>query len=212
MTCVFNPHTLSWIPAPTPATYHGEELAFSSPDRNNDSDGTADARGAAIRDDARKHEVMKIRFSTKDCRQRSVLASCTPSPSHVPRRLLPARLREQYEALQAAHSRQTTKEFCFLSNMPFDPVSKPPSLKVLVLMDAFKMKKSIVFDFTTRTRSEQEPYHCPNVPPPFEVLVQETPQLLQIHGHVCPGEHFFSGPDSSAFLAELAIGKVPGVG
>jgi transposase len=61
--------------------------------------------------DTRKHEVIKIRFSTKDCQQCPVLSFCTSSTSRVPRRLLSVRPQEQYEALQAAGKLQATKEF-----------------------------------------------------------------------------------------------------
>lgn len=61
--------------------------------------------------DARKHEVIKIRFSTQDCRQCPVLHLCTASQSPVPRRLLSVRPQAQYEALQAARKAQTAKGF-----------------------------------------------------------------------------------------------------
>jgi transposase len=61
--------------------------------------------------DTRKHEVIKIRFSTKDCQQCPVLSFCTSSTSRTPRRLLSVRPQEQYEALQAARKHQATKEF-----------------------------------------------------------------------------------------------------
>jgi transposase len=61
--------------------------------------------------DTRKHEVIKIRFSTKDCQQCPVLSFCTSSNSRAPRRLLSVRPQEQYEALQAARKLQATKEF-----------------------------------------------------------------------------------------------------
>jgi transposase len=61
--------------------------------------------------DTRQHEVIKIRFSTKDCQACPVLTSCTSSQSRAPRRLLSVRPQEQYEALQAARKQQATKEF-----------------------------------------------------------------------------------------------------
>ncbi|HEU5377531.1 MAG TPA: transposase [Ktedonobacteraceae bacterium] len=61
--------------------------------------------------DNRGHEVIKIRFSTKDCRACPSQMACTHSQSKVPRRLLTVRPQEQYQALQAARQRQTTKTF-----------------------------------------------------------------------------------------------------
>ena len=61
--------------------------------------------------DARHHEVIKIRFSTKDCQACPVLSLCTSSKSRAPRRLLSVRPQHQYEALQAARKLQATKEF-----------------------------------------------------------------------------------------------------
>jgi transposase len=61
--------------------------------------------------DNRKNEVIKIRFSTKDCQACPSQMQCTHSASRTPRRRLPVRPQEQYEALQAARQRQTTKAF-----------------------------------------------------------------------------------------------------
>lgn len=61
--------------------------------------------------DNRGHQVIKIRFSTKDCRACPRQMQCTHSESRAPRRLLTVRPQEQYEALQAARRRQTTKAF-----------------------------------------------------------------------------------------------------
>jgi transposase len=61
--------------------------------------------------DTHQHEVIKIRFSTKDCQACPALAMCTASKSRAPRRLLSVRPQQQYEALQAARKLQTTKEF-----------------------------------------------------------------------------------------------------
>jgi transposase len=61
--------------------------------------------------DPRQHEVIKIRFSTKDCQTCPVLALCTSSKSRAPRRLLSVRPQQPYEALQAARKLQATKEF-----------------------------------------------------------------------------------------------------
>jgi len=61
--------------------------------------------------DPRHHEVIKIRFSTKDCQVCPVVSLCTSSKSRAPRRLVSVRPQHQYEALQAARKLQATKEF-----------------------------------------------------------------------------------------------------
>jgi transposase len=61
--------------------------------------------------DNRKNEVIKIRFSTKDCQHCPCLASCTHSASSAPRRLLTVRPQAQHQALQAARRRQRTPAF-----------------------------------------------------------------------------------------------------
>jgi transposase len=61
--------------------------------------------------DSQKNEVIKIRFSTKDCKVCPCQIHCTHSQSRVPRRLLSVRPQQQYEALQAARQRQTKKGF-----------------------------------------------------------------------------------------------------
>jgi transposase len=61
--------------------------------------------------DTRSNESIKIRFSTKDCQACPSQTQCTHSQSRVPRRLLSVRPQEQYQALQAARERQTTKAF-----------------------------------------------------------------------------------------------------
>jgi transposase len=61
--------------------------------------------------DNRSNESIKIRFSTKDCQACPSQTQCTHSQSRVPRRLLSVRTLEQYQALQAARERQTTKAF-----------------------------------------------------------------------------------------------------
>jgi len=61
--------------------------------------------------DTRQHEVIKRRFSTKDCQVCPALSLCTSSTSRAPRRLLSVRPQQQYEALQTARKRQATKEF-----------------------------------------------------------------------------------------------------
>jgi len=57
------------------------------------------------------HEVIKIRFSTIDCRSCPRLTSCTSSQSPTPRRLITVHPREQHEALQAARRRERTAAF-----------------------------------------------------------------------------------------------------
>lgn len=61
--------------------------------------------------DNRQHEVIKIRFSTKDCQHCPRLASCTSSQSRAPRRLLSVRPQAQHQALQEARRRQRTSAF-----------------------------------------------------------------------------------------------------
>jgi transposase len=61
--------------------------------------------------DHRKNEIIKIRFSTKDCQACPCQSQCTHSQSGVPRRLLSVRPREQQETLQAARRRQQTSAF-----------------------------------------------------------------------------------------------------
>ncbi len=61
--------------------------------------------------DSRKHEVIKIRFSTRDCQACPLVRLCTSSTSRAPRRLLSIRPQAHYEALRAARSRQATKAF-----------------------------------------------------------------------------------------------------
>jgi transposase len=61
--------------------------------------------------DNRNNEIIKIRFSTKDCQVCPCQSRCTHSQSRVPRRLLSVRPQEQYEALQAARRRQQTTAF-----------------------------------------------------------------------------------------------------
>jgi transposase len=61
--------------------------------------------------DNRTRDVIKIRFSTRDCQACPLLARCTSSRSRAPRRLLTVRPQVQYQALQAARRRQTTSAF-----------------------------------------------------------------------------------------------------
>ncbi|BCL84590.1 IS1182 family transposase [Ktedonobacteria bacterium brp13] len=64
--------------------------------------------------DNRTNEVIKIRFSTTDCRSCPRLTSCTTSQSPTPRRLITVHPREQHEALQAARRREQTPAFAKL--------------------------------------------------------------------------------------------------
>src|SRR6266568_3497022 len=64
--------------------------------------------------DNRTNEVIKIRFSTTDCRSCPRLTSCTASQSSTPRRLITVHPREQHEALQAARRREQTPAFAKL--------------------------------------------------------------------------------------------------
>jgi len=61
--------------------------------------------------DNRTNEVVKIKFSVRDCRVCPSQPQCTHSRSRAPRRVLTVRPQEQHEALQAARKRQTTKAF-----------------------------------------------------------------------------------------------------
>ena len=61
--------------------------------------------------DNRNNEVIKIRFSTTDCRSCPRLTSCTSSHSPTPRRLITVRPHEQHEALQAARRREQSPAF-----------------------------------------------------------------------------------------------------
>lgn len=60
--------------------------------------------------DQRRHEVIKVKFSSKDCRQCPSRSSCTHAARHV-RRTLTLRPEAQYLALQAARAREKTEEF-----------------------------------------------------------------------------------------------------
>lgn len=61
--------------------------------------------------DNRKNEVIKIKFSTRDCGICPRLTSCTSSQSPTPRRLITVRPNAQHEALQAARRREQTPAF-----------------------------------------------------------------------------------------------------
>lgn len=60
--------------------------------------------------DNRDTEVIKIKFSSTDCRPCPQRSHCTRAQRY-PRRTLTVRPREHYEALQAARERQSTPEF-----------------------------------------------------------------------------------------------------
>ena len=87
--------------------------------------------------DSRQHEVIKIRFSTKDCQQCSVLSFCTSSTSRAPRRLLSVRPQEQYEALPAARKHQATKEFSrhYALRSGIEATISPSAFVLLICVD-----------------------------------------------------------------------------
>lgn len=60
--------------------------------------------------DNRTNEVIKIKFSTKDCQVCPSLRLCTQSVRHV-RRTVTIRPKEQYDALLARRQQETTKDF-----------------------------------------------------------------------------------------------------
>jgi transposase len=61
--------------------------------------------------DHRKNEVIKIKFSTKDCGSCPLLTRCTRSEKKYKRRTITVRPQAQHEALQAARRRQQTRTF-----------------------------------------------------------------------------------------------------
>jgi len=61
--------------------------------------------------DKRKNEVIKIKFSTKDCAACPCQAQWTRSTKTYPRRTVTIRRREAYLALQAARQREKTEDF-----------------------------------------------------------------------------------------------------
>jgi transposase len=61
--------------------------------------------------DNRTREVIKIRFSTKDCHACPLVTRCTTARSRAPRRLLTVQPQQQYQALRVARRRQTTQAF-----------------------------------------------------------------------------------------------------
>ncbi len=61
--------------------------------------------------DNRKNEVIKIKFSTKDCAPCPCRSQCTRSTKTYPRRTVTIRRQEAYVALQAARERERTEDF-----------------------------------------------------------------------------------------------------
>jgi transposase len=61
--------------------------------------------------DNRRTDVIKIRFSEKDCARCPHVQGCVRSTKKYPRRLLTVRRQAAYEALQAARVRETTAAF-----------------------------------------------------------------------------------------------------
>jgi transposase len=61
--------------------------------------------------DNRDNPVLKMKFSTKDCRHCAKLAQCVRSKKRYPRRTLTIRPQPQYQALQTARQREATPAF-----------------------------------------------------------------------------------------------------
>jgi transposase len=61
--------------------------------------------------DKRTNDVIKIKFSTKDCRQCPYLLQCVRSKKRYPRRTLTIRPQRQFEALHAMRQREATTQF-----------------------------------------------------------------------------------------------------
>jgi transposase len=61
--------------------------------------------------DNRGNAVIKVKFSTKECRRCDHLAQCVRSKKRYPRRTLTIRPQPQYQALQAARQREATAAF-----------------------------------------------------------------------------------------------------
>jgi hypothetical protein len=61
--------------------------------------------------DNRENPVIKMKFSTKDCRHCATLAPCVRSKKRYPRRTLTIRPQPPYQALQAARQREATDVF-----------------------------------------------------------------------------------------------------
>jgi transposase len=61
--------------------------------------------------DNRRNAVIKVKFSSKDCRRCDHVAQCIRSKKRYPRRTLTIRPQPQYQALQAARQREATEAF-----------------------------------------------------------------------------------------------------
>jgi transposase len=61
--------------------------------------------------DNRGNAVIKVKFSSKDCRRCDHVAQCVRSKKRYPRRTLTIRPQPQYQALQAARQREATEAF-----------------------------------------------------------------------------------------------------
>jgi transposase len=61
--------------------------------------------------DNRGHPVIKVKFSTKDCRRCAQIAPCIRSTRRYPRRTPCSRPQPYYQALQAARQREATEAF-----------------------------------------------------------------------------------------------------
>jgi transposase len=61
--------------------------------------------------DHHQNEVIKIKFSSRDCRHCAQLSQCVRSTKRYPRRTLTIRRHQQHQALQAAREREGTKAF-----------------------------------------------------------------------------------------------------
>jgi transposase len=61
--------------------------------------------------DSRKNAVIKVKFSSKDCRRCDHVSQCIRSKKRYPRRTLTIRPQPQYQALQTARQREATAAF-----------------------------------------------------------------------------------------------------
>jgi transposase len=61
--------------------------------------------------DNRENRVMKVKFSSQDCRRCDHVTPCIRSKKRSPRRTLTIRPQPQYQALQTARQREATKAF-----------------------------------------------------------------------------------------------------
>jgi transposase len=62
-------------------------------------------------EDRHHNEVIRIKFSSTDCRHCAQLSKCVRSKKRYPRRMLTIRREQQHQALQAARQREGTKAF-----------------------------------------------------------------------------------------------------